>query len=152
MKNSSKYPKSKGWITALLTLKKGLKFSAKAARGFISLGKPHTIQFGLIDLSRNPVRVIYRETKQAALDPDTQPIDSPMDMAAPVPFIAQCGGLIVQVDEVLQEFAPMPIIRCEILQGKHFNDAGNYGPGDTVVIGPLTEHWRILTFPDLTDD
>lgn len=151
MKTATQFPKSKGWITAKLSLKRGASFTEDDARNFISFGKPHRCQFGLIDVSRNPVKVIYRETNKAALDPDANPSEWPMDMATPVPFIAKCGKLIVEVQLCLPEFAPMQMIRAEILQGMHFNDHGDYGPGDTVNIGPLTEHWRILTFSDLTE-
>lgn len=151
MKPATQFPKSKGWITAKLTIRKNAIFTKDDARNVMSWGKPHTCQFGLINTSRNPVKVIYRENRRAALDADSQPVELPMDMVAPVPFIAKCGKLIVEVQEVLQEFAPLPMIRCEILSGEHFNDAGDYGPGDTVTIGPLTEHWRILTFPDITE-
>lgn len=151
MKLASKFPKSKGWITAKISLKKGASFTEDDARNFISFGKPHRCQFGLIDVSRNPVKVIYRETNKAALDPDFQPVESPMSMDAPVPFIAKCGNVIVEVNECIKEFEPMQMIRAEILKGLHFNDRGNYGPGDTVTMGPLTDHWRILTFPDVTD-
>lgn len=151
MKTASKFPKSKGWITAKLSLKRGASFTEQEARDFISFGKPHRCQFGLIDVSRNPVKIIYREPKRAALDPDAQPVELPMDMATPVPFIARCGSLIVEVQKCITDFAPMQMIRAEILAGKHFNDRGNYGPGDTCTFGPLTEHWRILTFPDLTE-
>jgi len=145
---AKQFPKSKGWIYAKFYLKKNAAFSHDDARGFVSCGKPHLYQFGLIDISRNPVRVIYRENRLAAIDSDTIPNEGPMDMATPVPFIARCGSLILEVKECITEFAPMQMIRGIILQGKHFNDRGDYGPGDTVTVGPLTEHWRILTFPD----
>ncbi len=149
---AKRFPKSKGWITAKLTLHKGVQFTEDDAKNFVSFGKPHRCQFGLIDISRNPVKVVYREIRKAALDPDATPNEWPMDMATPVPFIARCGSLIIQVEECLTEFAPMQMIRGEILDGKHFNDRGDYGLGDTVTIGPLTEHWRILTFPDSPED
>lgn len=147
---AKKFPKSKGWITAKITLKKNAIFTKQDAREFISFGKPHRCQFGLVDVSRNPIRIIYRETNKAALDPDSNPVESPMSLDAPVPFIARCGKVVVEVKEVIKEFDPLMMITAEILAGKHFNDAGDYGPGDTVNIGPLTEYWRILTFPDLT--
>jgi hypothetical protein len=152
MKTSTQFPKSAGWITAKLTVKKGANFTEEDARSFFSFGQPHRCQFGLIETNCNPVKVIYRETRKAALDPDTQPVAAPLDLEAlpvlPTPFIARCGNLIVQVREVLERFQPLPMVRVEILAGKHFNDAGNYGPGDEVTIGPLTDHWQILTFPD----
>lgn len=148
MKTSTSFPKSAGWITAKLSLKRGATFTEDDARNFITLGKPHRAQFGLIDVSRNPVRVIFRENRRAAVQPDAQRIEVDFDIHAPVPFIAKCGQLIVEVKQVREEFLPMHLIRVEILAGKHFNDAGDYGPGDEVTIGPLTEHWRILQFPD----
>lgn len=152
MKPSQQFPASKGWITAKLTVNKGANFTEEDARLFISLGKPHRCQFGLIETNCNPVKIIYRETRRAALDADTQPVATPLDLeelpVMPTPFIARCGKLIVQVNEVLERFQPLPMVRAEILAGKHFNDAGNYGPGDEVTIGPMSEHWEFLTFPD----
>ena len=129
-----------------------MDFTEDDARQCITFGRPHTCQFGLIDITRNPVKVIYRETRRAAIDPNTQPVVTPLDLeelpVIPTPFIARCGNLVVQVNEVLDRFHPLPMIRVKVLAGKHFNDAGDYGPGDEVNIGPLTEHWQVLTFPD----
>lgn len=154
MKLSEKFPKAAGWITAKLTVKKGENFTEEDARQFMSFGKPHTCQFGLIETNRNPVKIIYREIRKAAIDPDAQPVVSPLVPetlpSIPVPFIASCGNLIVEVQEAFSKWQqiPMPMLRVIILRGRHFNNSGDYGPGEEVNIGPLSEHWKILTFPD----
>jgi hypothetical protein len=122
------------------------------ARQIITFGDPHSIQVGIIDVSRNPIKIIYREAKRAALDPIAEHSAAPLDLNAMIPalpFIARCGNIIVQVRRVFTELLPLPMFRAEILAGQHFNDAGDYGPGDTVNFGPLTEHWEVLTFPDI---
>lgn len=149
MKPSQQFPKSAGWITARIGLKRGVDFTEQDAREFITFGKPHSCQFGLIEIVRSTCKIIYRENSRAALDPKTAAVEVDFDMHSPVPFVAKCGGLIVKVTRIHEEFLPLPLIRCQILAGKHFNDAGDYGPGDSVTIGPLIEDsWKILTFPD----
>jgi hypothetical protein len=149
MKTSKKFPESAGWITAKLSLKKGERFTDSEAREFMSFGEPHRLQFGLVDCSRNPVRIIFREIGKAAQDPDAEYQEIDFDIHHPVPFIAKCGNVTVEVLKVHEDMLPMEMIRAKIIKGMHFNDRGNYGPGDEVNIGPLTEHWKILQFPDL---
>jgi hypothetical protein len=148
MKPSKQFPPSSGWITAKLTLTKGATFTEQDAREFITFGKPHRAQFGLIEIGPKSVKIIYRETNKAAIQPDAEPVVIDFDIHAPLPFIAQCGNLIVEVNKVHVDLLPLQLIDVEILKGKYFNDRGDYGPGDEVTIGPLSEHWKILTFPD----
>jgi hypothetical protein len=66
------------------------------------------------------------------------------------PFVARCGRVLLLVDEVIQ---PDPntkgfiLLRGTLIEGLHFDDRGDYGPGDRVTIGPITNYWRRITLP-----
>jgi hypothetical protein len=66
------------------------------------------------------------------------------------PFVARCGRMLFVVEEVI---LPDPaaknfiLLRGTLIEGKHFNDAGDYGPGDRVTVGPITKNWRRITLP-----
>lgn len=154
---TKKFPKKKGWITAKLSLKRGATLTEEEVRHFISAGAPHGVQVGLVDVSCNPVKIIFRDIGEAALDPDETPeelvlIDSKthdfVKDLPPLPFIAKCGNLVVKALKIREDLAPLPVMRCHVVSGLHFNDHGDYGPGDEVNIGPLTTYWRILKFAD----
>lgn len=81
------------------------------------------------------------------IDPAAPLVESPIKATDKTPFAARCGGLLAYVI-TLEELAPrMILLRVRIIQGKHFNDRGDYGPGDEVTIGPITNHWRRLSLP-----
>ena len=80
--------------------------------------------------SRNPADV-----HQIPLSPQDKP-----------PFVARCGTVMVLVQSIEQAGDDGPMfLGGLILEGFHFNDHGDYGPGDTVGFGPLTDHWRRIS-------
>ena len=157
--SKNQFPANKGWIRLSMTLKRGDRFTEEEAQEYASFGQPDRLQFGLVDVSRNPVRLIYRELKNYPWgDPDLGDlplVENPIRLADKLPFAAKCGNLTIWVTSVDGEGVaksrkgPVEIIliRGQIIQGKYFNDAGNYGPGDTVCIGPITDHWKRLSLP-----
>lgn len=88
-------------------------------------------------------------TKYPKIDPAAPLVESRIKATDKTPFAARCGSVLVCVNE-LEELAPkLIILRVRIIQGHHFNDRGDYGPGDEVTIGPITHHWRKLSLPVL---
>jgi hypothetical protein len=63
-----------------------------------------------------------------------------------VPFVAVNGHFILAVSSIEQMDGPgFVMMRGRILEGTHFNDSGNYGPGEVVTIGPITDTWRRIS-------
>lgn len=63
-----------------------------------------------------------------------------------VPFVAMNGSVLFAVSGIEQMDGPgFVLMRGLIVEGFHFNDAGNYGPGQTVTIGPITDTWRRIS-------
>ncbi len=63
-----------------------------------------------------------------------------------VPFVAVNGSVLFSVSGIEQMDGPgFVLMRGLIVEGFHFNDAGNYGPGQTVTIGPITDTWRRIS-------
>ena len=63
------------------------------------------------------------------------------------PFIGVCGTFMMfvqSIEELWNEGSGFIVVRGLILTGFHFNDRGNYEPGQTVTIGPITDSWRRL--------
>ena len=69
MSLKTKFPKADGWITAKLTLNRGCTMTEEDAKQYIEFfSDPDSPpEIGHIDVSRNPVVIIYRERKAAAL-------------------------------------------------------------------------------------
>ena len=65
MSLKKQYPESDGWITAKLTLKRGVSWTEDDARKYITLFGGNSSEIGHVDISRNPVVIIYREIKPA---------------------------------------------------------------------------------------
>ncbi len=83
------------------------------------------------------------------IDPAAPLVQSRIKASDKVPFVARCGSVLCLVNS-LEEFAPkLILLRVRIVQGKHFSDCGDYGPGDEVTIGPITNHWRRISLPIL---
>lgn len=70
----------------------------------------------------------------------------PITAATETPFVARCGSVLIFVDALDGSFAEgFIILRGVLLEGKHFNDIGDYGVGDRVNIGPITDSWRRIS-------
>lgn len=78
---------------------------------------------------------VERDIFQRPLKPDDKP-----------PFMARCGNVLVMVKNIECDGGVGPFfLKGLILEGVHINDRGDYGPGDTVTFGPLSEYWRRIT-------
>jgi hypothetical protein len=70
----------------------------------------------------------------------------PITGAEPVPFVAVNGGVLMMIEHIEQADGPLVVFMTGIItEGLHFNDRGNYGPGDRVCIGPITDTWRRIS-------
>ena len=83
------------------------------------------------------------------VDPAAPLVQSRIKESDKTPFVARCGNLLVLVHDLEFFSSKIIIMRCRILQGKHFNDRGDYGPGDDVTIGPISNYWRKISIPPM---
>lgn len=62
------------------------------------------------------------------------------------PFVARNGRVVFLV-EAIEDLTGhgFILIRGLMLEGIHFNDQGDYTPGDRVTIGPITDTWRRIS-------
>jgi hypothetical protein len=75
------------------------------------------------------------DLSQSPIKPDDKP-----------PFIARCGELLMLVDDLDGSLSEsLIVLRGVILEGHHYNDRGDYGIGDRVNIGPITDYWRRIS-------